>query len=195
LTGRRGLSHHLWRMHFNLKQFYTPALELYELNERALIVDTETVGTGPTIEIIEIALGDVEGNILYESLVRPVFNRLPPRSKHARFDPQALAEAPYWTDIWPRVEALIDGKSLVAYNASFDRRALAAMLSRHALSSPERGWRCAMQAVKKRVGTKRSLTLGEACAHFGVEGGNHRAARDVQATCCLLQALRTSFDR
>jgi DNA polymerase III epsilon subunit-like protein len=47
-----------------------------------------------------------------------------------------------------------------------------------------------MQAVKQRLGTKRSLTLTEACAHFGLEGGNHRATRDVQATCRLLQALR-----
>ena len=180
-------------MHFNLKQSYTPALELSELNERALIVDTETVGSGPTIEIIEIAVGNVAGNILFESLVRPVFNRLPPLSKHARFDRSAFTTAPYWVDIWPKLKTLIDSKLLVAYNASFDRRALAAMVSKHAQSSPERGWRCAMQAVKQRIGTKRSLTLGEACAHFGLEGGNHRAARDVQATCCLLQALRTSL--
>ena len=51
------------RMHFNLKQSYTPALELSELNERALIIDTETLGSGPTIEIIEIAVGDVAGQI------------------------------------------------------------------------------------------------------------------------------------
>ena len=79
-------------MSFNLKQSYTPALELYELNEHALIVDTETVGLGPTIEVIEIALGDLEGHILYESLVRPIFNRLPPQSKHARFG--AFCEPP-----------------------------------------------------------------------------------------------------
>lgn len=179
-------------MHFNLKQSYTPALETYELSERALVIDTETIGTGPTIEVIEIAIGDVAGNILYESLVQPVFNRLPPRSKHMRFDREEFAGAPYWVDIWPALAALIDRKLLVAYNASFDRRALMAMLSRHAQTSSERGWRCAMQAVKQRLGTKRSLTLTEACAHFGLEGGNHRATRDVQATCRLLQALRDS---
>lgn len=177
-------------MHFNLKQSYTPALELYELNERALIIDTETIGSGPTIEIIELAVGDVAGNILYESLVRPLFNRLPPLSKHARFDRTALIDAPDWVNVWREVAALINSKLLIAYNASFDRRALAAMLSRHAQSSPERGWRCAMQLVKKRIGARKSLTLSEACAYFGLEGGNHRAARDVQATCCLLQALR-----
>jgi DNA polymerase-3 subunit epsilon len=180
-------------MHFNLKQSYTPALEPYELNERALVIDTETIGTGPTIEVIEIAIGDVAGNIIFESLVRPVFNRLPPPSKHARFDGASFANAPYWADIWPEISALIDGKLLVAYNASFDRRALMAMLARHAQTSPERGWRCAMQAVKQMVGTKKSLTLSQACAHFRLEGGNHRASRDVEATCRLLRALRAAL--
>lgn len=179
-------------MHFNLKQSYTPALAPYELNDRALIIDTETIGTGPTIEVIEVALADVGGNILYESLVRPVFNRLPPPSKHMRFVRSEFEDAPYWIDIWPRLSALIENKLLIAYNASFDRRALQAMQSRHAQASPERGWRCAMQAVKQKLGTKKSLTLTEACAHFGLEGGNHRASCDVQATCRLLQALLRS---
>ena len=182
-------------MYYNVKQSYTPALELHELNERALIVDTETVGAGPTIEVIEIAIGDVSGNILFETLVKPIFNRLPPPSKHARFNHKAFANAPYWTDIWPKISELINSKLLVAYNANFDRRALSAMAARHAYSSPERGWRCAMQLVKKGIGVKKSLTLSEACAHFRLEGGNHRAARDVQATCGLLQALRASLTK
>ena len=182
-------------MYYNIKQGYTPALELHELNESALIVDTETVGAGPTIEVIEIAIGDVSGKIVFESLVKPVYNRLPPSSKHQRFDHQAFTDAPYWIDIWPRISELISNKLLIAYNANFDRRALAAMAARHAYSSPERAWRCAMQAVKKGIGVKKSLTLSEACARFGVEGGNHRAARDVQATCYLLQALQNGKAR
>ncbi len=176
-------------MHFNTKQLYTPALEIYELNERALIIDTETVGAGPTVEIIELALGDTSGNIIYETLVQPVFNPLPPPSKHHRFDKAELTGAPQWTDIWPTVSSLIEGRLLVAYNAAFDRRALAATCSRYHHTTKERGWRCAMQLVKKMTGTKKSLTLGDACAQFGLAGGNHRAARDVQATCELLKAL------
>lgn len=176
-------------MHFNTKQLYTPTLELYELNERALIIDTETIGAGPTVEIIEIALGDTSGQIVYETLVQPVFNPLPAPSKHHRFNKAEFARAPHWTDIWPTVAKLIKGRLLVAYNAAFDRRALAATCSRYHHASQERGWRCAMQLVKKMTGTKKSLTLSDACSHFGVAGGNHRAGRDVQATCELLNAL------
>lgn len=176
-------------MHFNVKQLYTPPLELYELNERALIIDTETVGAGPTVEIIELAIGDVQGQIVYETLVQPVFNALPPPSKHQRFSRAELKSAPVWKEVWPQVCAVIDGRLLIAYNAAFDRRAFAAECSRYHQSSTERGWRCAMQLVKKQVGTKRSPTLTEACAFYGLEGGNHRAGRDVLATCQLLKAI------
>ena len=176
-------------MHFNVKQLYTPTLEIYEFNERALIVDTETVGAGPTVEIIEIAFGDVSGEIVYESLVQPVFNALPPPSKHHRFTRSELKDAPFWKDIWPQVSSVIDGRLLIAYNAAFDRRAFAAECARYHLSPTERGWRCAMQLVKKMAGTKRAPTLSEACAFYGLEGGNHRAGRDVQATCQLLKTL------
>lgn len=179
-------------MHFNTKQLYTPALEIYELNERTLIIDTETVGAGPTIEIIEIAIGDTNGRIIYETLVKPVFNPLPPPSKHHRFDKAEFASAPAWTDIWPTLSSLIENRLLVAYNAAFDRRALAATCSRYHHVSGERGWRCAMQLVKKVTGTKKSLTLNDACAQFGLTGGNHRAARDVQATYELLKALSST---
>ena len=61
-------------MLYNSRQPYTPALEPYEFNGRSLIIDTETVGSGPSVEIIEIALGDCEGKIVYHSLVRPAYN-------------------------------------------------------------------------------------------------------------------------
>ncbi len=176
-------------MLYNTKQLYTPALEAYEFNERALIIDTETIGAGAGIEVIEIALADTAGNIVYDTLVQPVFNALPPPSKHRRFDKAELANAPHWTDIWPEIQALIDGKLLVAYNASFDRRALAATCSRYRQTSAERGWRCAMQLIKKTIGTKKSLTLDDACARYGLCGGTHRAAADVLATWRLLKAV------
>ena len=182
-------------MLYTTKQLYTPALHRHELNERALIIDTETVGAGAQIEIIEIALGDVRGNIVYDTLVRPTYNRLPTPSKHQRFERAEFADAPHWPDVWPQLAPLIDGKLLIAYNAAFDRRALAATCARFGQSSTERGWRCALQFVKQALGTKKSLTLGDACARCGLEGGNHRAARDVQAVCFLLNALLSAAER
>lgn len=174
---------------YNTKQSYTPPLEPYEFNHHALIVDTETVGSGPLIEIVEIAIGDIDGNILYHSLVHPIHNPLPRTTKLQRFEKNEFAEAPEWPVMWPELDALIDGKLLIAYNASFDRRAIAAMCARHRHTSSERGWRCAMELARRTLGIRRSLTLKEACAHYGLDGGTHRAPRDVEATACLLKSL------
>jgi DNA polymerase III epsilon subunit-like protein len=45
-----------------------------------------------------------------------------------------------------------------------------------------------MQLIKRKMGTKKSVSLENACTHFHVEGGCHRAARDVEATHRLLRA-------
>ena len=179
-------------MYFNSKQLYTPALEIYEFNERSLIVDTETVGSGATVEIVEIAFGDCEGRIVFESLVHPVFNPLPRASRQSPFNLEELERAPYWTDIWPQVSELVNNRLLIAYNAGFDRRAVAAACDRHQQQTEERGWRCAMQLVKQVAGVKKSLPLAEACALYGLPGGTHRAAADVSATYHLLNALKNS---
>jgi DNA polymerase III epsilon subunit-like protein len=179
-------------MYFNTRQLYTPALAIHEFNERSLIVDTETVGAGTTAEIIEIAFGDARGEIVFQSLVRPVFNTVQRAAKDNRFDKAELLSAPYWTDIWPQVSALVRHRLLIAYNAGFDRRALAASCARHQQMTEERGWRCAMQLVKQVAGVKKSLPLAEACALYGLPGGTHRAAADVLATYHLLDALKNS---
>lgn len=176
-------------MLYNAKQSYTPILEPYEVNSHALIVDTETVGSGGLIEIVEIAVGDVDGNIIYHSLIHPIHNPLPRTTKLQRFDKAEFANAPEWQVAWPELHALIAGKLLIAYNAAFDRRAIAAMCARHRHTSSERGWRCAMELSRRTLGIRRSLTLAEACMHYGLEGGNHRAARDVEATARLLKCL------
>ena len=61
--------------------------------------------------------------------------------------------------------------------------------TRHHNDAPERGWRCAMRLTQRIVGIKKSLTLTEACARFGVAGGTHRAAEDVRATYRLLRTI------
>lgn len=176
-------------MLYNVRQSYTPPLEPYEFNERALIIDTETVGAGASVEVVEIALCDYGGRVVFDSLVRPLYNRLPRQTKVQRFGASEFDAAPDWTAVWSEVAPLVEGRLLIAYNAAFDRRALSAMCARHRQRSGERGWRCAMQFVKRAAGVRRSLALSDACALYEVEGGTHRAAEDVLATHRLLKCV------
>lgn len=177
-------------MLYNLRQSYTPPLEAHEFNPHALIVDTETVGNGSSIEVVEVALCDFDGRVVFDTLVRPVYNPPPRTTATQRFDRTEFDAAPDWPEVWPRVAALAENKLLVAYNAAFDRRALAAMCARNRLPlEAGRGWRCAMQLAKRVLGAKKNLLLSEACARFGLEAGTHRAAADVLATHRLLKCL------
>lgn len=177
-------------MLYNVRQSYTPPLEAHEFNPRALIIDTETVGSGSSIEVVEVALCDFEGHVIFDSLVRPVYNPPPRSTPTQRFDRAEFEQAPDWSAVWPRVAELADGKLLVAYNAAFDRRALAATCARDRLAGEAgRGWRCAMQLAKRVLNSKKNLLLSEACARLGLEAGTHRAAEDVLATHRLLRRL------
>jgi len=182
-------------MLYNVRQPYTPPLAPYEFNRNSLIIDTETVGSGPEVEVVELALCDFDGCLVFDSLVRPTYNRLPRATREQRFEKSEFDEAPAWQDVWPLIAPLVHNKLLIAYNAAFDRRALSAMLSRHRQSSTERGWRCAMSMLKRGWGTARALTLTDACARLGLEGGNHRAAQDVLATHRLLTKAIARADR
>jgi DNA polymerase-3 subunit epsilon len=168
---------------------YTLPLHPSEVLDRALILDTETTGRSLTAEIIEVAVCDLHGRLLFESLARPSVNH--PRSA-ARLHQLAvddLLNAPSWEEVWRELAPLLDGKIVVAWNANYDRRMIESMVERYALSLPEIKWRCAMQFAKEKLGLRRSLTLEDACRRFEITPGTHRAETDVRATAKLLQLL------
>jgi hypothetical protein len=55
-------------MLYNFRQPYTPPLKPYGFKEHALNIDAETVGSGPAAEVVELALRDYDGEIIYSSL-------------------------------------------------------------------------------------------------------------------------------
>jgi DNA polymerase-3 subunit epsilon len=169
---------------------FTPALEPSEINERALIIDTETTGRSVTSEIIEIAVGTIAGEILYDGLVRPT-SRVPSAAARIHgLTTESLSAAPTWDQVWAAVEPIVRGHLLIAYNAAFDRRMIELMAARYRLAPPPARWRCAMRYVKSKAGWRKSLSLTDACRSCGLPPGTHRAATDVIATAALLRLFR-----
>ncbi|NIM92710.1 MAG: 3'-5' exonuclease [Anaerolineales bacterium] len=87
-----------------------------------LYLDTETTGLGPGDEIVEISILDSEGEVLLDSLVRPV-KKIPPDAVaiHGITD-ETVRDALTWADIWPEVARVIEGMEIAIYNAEFDLR-------------------------------------------------------------------------
>lgn len=94
------------------------------LNLNPIYLDTETTGTGPTDEVIEIGIVDNDGTVLFESYVKPVGKVTPDARRIHGITDDILSLAPRWMMILPTVEKVLTGRNVCVYNADFDLRIL-----------------------------------------------------------------------
>jgi DNA polymerase-3 subunit epsilon len=155
---------------------------------RVIYLDTETTGFGPRAEIVDIAVVNAEGCVVFESLVRPT--RHIPRDViaiHGITDAD-VADAPDWADVYQEVLPLLEGRRIVVYNVTFDRQMVTQSCSQYDLTSPAADWDCAMRRYAGFFGSwdpnkrwYRFQKLERAVLTFGAEPGGHRAAADALA--------------
>ena len=106
------------------------ARETIRLN--CLIVDTETTGLEYDDEIIQLAIVDLDGSVLFESRFRPSAEMTPGAEDVHGMSAESLADAPYLpTD--PEIRKILQNRVVAAYNGDFDER----MLRRYNLSCVE----------------------------------------------------------
>ncbi|MDS9914977.1 3'-5' exonuclease [Pseudomonas aeruginosa] len=187
------------------KQAQVSAVALGWLNEDGLVLDTETTGLGDEAQIIEIAIGDVHGNILFSSRVSPTVPIEPRAAEIHGIQHEHLVGAPSWPEIEAQVIALLSGRSVVIFNADYDKRLIRQTAAAFGLPDP---WpetcvsRCAMYLSADAFGPTNkygTISLANAALAAGVEwkGVAHSAAADVLATVDVVQSiarLRRSLD-
>jgi DNA polymerase III subunit epsilon len=167
-----------------------------------LFLDTETTGLGSGAEIIDLAIVDVAGKTLLDTLIAPI-NPIPPEttSVHGIVDADVI-DAPIWIEVYPSVAELLRARPIVVYNASFDRRMIAGCRAAAGFPEEEREWHCAMLQYARFSGERSSHRrnkfrfhkLGDALASFGLPTGSHRALSDAMACRSLVLALANIDD-
>jgi DNA polymerase III subunit epsilon len=176
------------------------------LDDRCVILDTETTGLNNTAEIVEISLIDSQGNVLLDTLVKP--------KRKMRSDNKAVAihgitnemleNAPKWDAIHDTFCNLIKGKRVVIYNAKYDVRLLEQTADKYGLTIPEFEPECVMMIYGAWEGTKNQYDAGykwhkldDAVRTLGVkvQGKPHRALTDCLMTLGVLQQLRNTPPR
>ncbi len=108
------------------------------LEARPIYLDTETTGLDNSDEIIEISIIDDEGQVLFESLVKP--SRPIPASAtmiHGISNDE-VQNARNWPAIWPQVRSVLFGRLVVIYNEAFDLRMMQQSHARYRLPWKER---------------------------------------------------------
>jgi len=170
------------------------------------LIDTETTGTleSRSCQIVEIAIIDQDGTLVYHSLCKPDIAMPHCAIEVNGLTDDLLADAPSFAHIWPALLHLLTSTDapLYAWNADFDREMLVRTAKHFHLPIPEaisnkNRWKCAMKQHARWYGEwsngkddYRWQNLEWACTDLEVETNrHHRAVSDAQNTLRLMQAL------
>lgn len=156
-----------------------------------LILDTETTGLHGSAEIVQIALIDVAGRVLIDTLVKPT--RPIPRDASAihGITDDKVAFAPTFADVAPQLRELLSGATVVIYNADFDVRLMEQSAQAHQLTIEAPIFAGEYQDAMEMY----SQWCGQWSSYHGnyrwqrLPGGDHSALGDCRACLAVLKRM------
>lgn len=161
--------------------------------EDVLILDTETTGMGAA-EVIEVSVIDTRGEVLVDTLVRPRTRQMNPYAQRVHgIDFGMLADAPTWPEVLPGLAAHLDRSTVLAWNATFDRRMLEQTSAAWELDHPRVLFVCAMRLYAKSKGIKpralHKVLVDLELTHLTRVHASHRALGDVHFVLKILRKV------
>jgi DNA polymerase III subunit epsilon len=169
-----------------------------------LVLDTETTGLGSDAEICQIAIIDAQGNVLLDTLVKPV-QPIPAEATaiHGITNDVVKDAKPF-----PAVQIadIIEGKHVIIYNRDYDvqllRQSEAALFTAPYIQWGEIAtFHCAMKHFAPIYGDYNSYrknyrwkSLAAACSFYGIPVSEnvHSALADCIMTLEVCKAMATS---
>jgi DNA polymerase III subunit epsilon len=154
-----------------------------------VIVDTETTGLGDSDEIIEIAIINMRGMVLLDTLVKPIRKTIPKAASDIHGIKIGMLEnAPTWARVFPQVKRILRNRKMITYNLAYDARLMAQSCKKSKIAFDLSGqhW-CAMLAYASYVGE-----WNEAKGDFKwqkLPSAGHRAIHDCRATLQIIEEM------
>lgn len=100
-----------------------------------------------------------------------------------------LRDEPTFAEVWPEMAAFMEGaQGLIAHNATFDSRVLAASCVANGFAPPELPFYCTLKGARRGLGLARN-GLNDVCGHLGFELEHHNAASDALAAAKIFVHL------
>ncbi len=156
-----------------------------------IYLDTETTGLENTDEIIEIAIVNSKGNVVFESFIRP--KKTIPASATAinHITNQMVADSPTWLDIWPKIKSLLSSHPIGMYNAEFDIRMILQTMAIYEIPNDTKFDAFdIMKVYSDYMRADRRYRLEQAGRNLGIPMPNsHRAADDTLLTRAVFHAI------
>lgn len=165
------------------------------LSENIVFLDTETTGLGADDEIIEISIIGKRGEILLDTLIKPVKSIPASSSKIHNITNWQVRNSPTWPEIYQNYRDVVKNKTVIIYNRKFDNRILRQTCGKYRLTTPRIKTICLMElyslyegVINRRTGEYKWFKLIDAIEgnNIATSGGFHRALGDVSASRKLL---------
>lgn len=165
------------------------------VRRRPLIFASKTLNIAGSDEIIELAIVDIYGQLVFNSLIKPGQPITTTEGDLQNIPTGMLAQAPSFPDVWPQIYPLLIQNELIIYNAAFYLRSLRQEAARYQLALPAIVSHCMMAKYALYAGEKVSdreykiHDLNEACSEFGIGTGSQQASENAEAVRQLLLVL------
>ena len=162
--------------------------------EDVLVLDTETTGMGKRAEVIEVAVVNTRGEMLLDTLVKPKSSAMNPYAQRVHgITSTMLSSAPSWAEVLPELADLADRRTVLAWNAPFDRSMLEQTSRIWDVPHPTWLFVCAMRLYAKGRGIKnrglQKVLVDEGLTHLHKDYKSHRALGDTVFVLEVLRAL------
>lgn len=164
------------------------------IKNNALILDFETTGVHGA-DIVQIGVLNMNGDTLYEQLVKPSVTIPSDAIRVHGITNEMVADSPPFEELYIEFSVLLAGRTIVAYNAEFDKGILTGVCKRRTLPVPRiKGWECAMRAYARYQfggrGGGKWQSLSKACIQQGIPIENaHTALADCKMTWQLIKKM------
>jgi len=153
--------------------------------QKYCLLDTETTGLGNNDKVVEIAIIDLDGKILLNTLVNPE-RKIPLDAERVHgISNSMMKDAPSIEVVREEIREILQDRIMLAYNAKFDARMIRQTFNLNVK------YECLMYNVMEFYSTGRYISLEKATTHLRSENQEHRALGD----CYLcLKLLKTSLE-
>lgn len=181
-----------WELHYSEREKDRAfavrwARKVLDSPDKCVILDTETTGLG-NAEIVEIAIIDLHGNQLLNTLVKPSIPIPQEVTAIHGIDDSTVAHSPTFPAIYQQIADAVKGKTVLVYNLAFDSKILKYCCKLHKLPviNPKKQGDCIMEWFAQWVGNY-SDYWGD-YTWQSLDGG-HRAASDCLAALQVIEQM------
>ncbi len=164
------------------------------------VIDTETTGLNPDqgdriVELGVVLFDGAEVTERWGALIDPERPLPPDTTRITGIKPEDVAGQPRFADVADRFLEAITGRTLVAYNADFDRLFIVEEMARAGRSLPDGAtWLDPLIFAKEIQRGQGNMKLGTVARRLGVKLEEaHRATADAECAGWILQSLASEL--